>query len=134
VRRRRDDEFYVFWGRQINVTALREYAEAYPLPVVTASVASIANMMGFDCAENESARMSVFRMDVRHALSLPEDVLVQPGLILRFGSSTLLVDGTHRAYRLWRMGVESMRVYCIDDREAIQRQSNLPDVLWSEGD
>ena len=112
-----EKETYQFLFYKFYVKKLYDYALAN-LELVDVDLQQIADGYNFDLPKD---KISMFRLDKEYAMQLSEDDLSQPIIILYFGAGygSLMVDGTHRSYNLWKKGNKTIKAYYITDEKAI---------------
>ena len=116
------DEIYHLFHIRFEVYSLFKWAEQQG-KTDTVDLRDIAGPYGFDLPEGKK---SLFRLDKEYAMSLPDEDLAQPLLFVDLGNAgNPLIDGTHRAYKLWKQGKTIVPIYYIQNEDIIVKYSNV---------
>jgi len=86
--------------------------------------------MEFDL--NSIAKTYGFNAPKEYALSLSEQDLQQPIIVVDLGQAgSIMIDGTHRSYNLWKKGEKSIKGFHIKDEKAIIAFSNINKKMYA---
>jgi hypothetical protein len=119
------DEVYKFLCCNFYVYDLYKWAEKH-LTEDDVKLSDLANNYGFDRVENSNS-IGLFHLDKEYAMTLCQDDLEQPLLFVNLGEECgcLLIDGTHRAFNLWKSGKTHAKAYMVTDDSMILKNSSL---------
>lgn len=116
------EETYRFLHIEFYVYPLYQWA-LKNLELVEVSLDDIARSYGFDLPPD---RISMFSCDKEYAMSLSEEKLETPAIVIDLGASgQLMIDGTHRSYKKWKRGDKTIQAYYITDEKILLKHSNL---------
>ena len=120
------EETYTFWTVLFQIYPIYKWAEKN-LKTDTMSLDDIAKVYGFDLPPD---KISLFRCDKKYAMTLSDEDLEQPLLVIDLGKSgTILIDGTHRAYKMWKQGKKTAKIYYVRNDDVIVKHSTLDRLL-----
>ncbi len=121
------DEIYNFMSLQFKVFPLWQYARENLQPR-RLSLNRIAKGYSFKTV-GKTGWISMYSIDAKYAMKLKPCDYLQPLLIIQLGkdSGGLMIDGLHRAYKLWKQGQKTIRAYYVTDHGIIENYSNVKD-------
>jgi hypothetical protein len=120
------DEVYNFLCCQFKVYDIFHWAKKNA-QTVKINLQEMSKVYGFDLPEGH---ISMFRLDKEYAMTLSEQDVAQPLLVIDLGEGgNVMIDGTHRAYKMWKNGQEEADAYYVSDESVIVKFSSITKKL-----